>query len=247
MLSILAISMPLIYANDTFAQDEDDLQDMSDPLAVFTQIGAGYTNKGINLKVGQTYDTGKETTAAMNIIELKGIGGEALGWSDTANDSIDSFRFRNFGVDLTNGRGNQIDIAYDLNNESGTASYSLIQALPQYGPLNLYPLAGAGVSFANDADSGYHVPGTFAVVGAYSKLAITDNIWLNYNPMWMTTLSGSQEYMDNGMAGGGNVLTHEFSASYQINPRLNIRYFANWSEHTSLENGDHRIEVNYQL
>ena len=53
---------------------------MSDPLAVYTQVGVGATNKGINLKVGQAYDTGIATTAGMNVMEVKGIYGDALGW-----------------------------------------------------------------------------------------------------------------------------------------------------------------------
>jgi hypothetical protein len=55
------------------AADEKAVQDMSDPLAVYTQVGIGATNKGLNLKIGQAYDTGIATTAGMNVIEVKGI------------------------------------------------------------------------------------------------------------------------------------------------------------------------------
>ncbi|TOD47751.1 hypothetical protein CGJ69_01150, partial [Vibrio parahaemolyticus] len=48
-------------------------------------------------------------------------------------------------------------------------------------------------------------------------------------------------------AGEDNILTHEFALSYQINPRANIRYFANWNEHVNFGDGDHRIEFNYQF
>ncbi|MGY5451663.1 hypothetical protein ACVFI8_12065 [Agarivorans sp. MS3-6] len=236
---------------------EQDLQDMSDPLAVYTQAGVGLTNKGLNLKVGQTYDTGKPTTMAMNIIEVKGFAGEALGWdgSSQRDNSVDSIRFRNFGVDITNGRGSQLDVSYDISNEMGSASYSFIQALPKMGPFQLYPLAGAGVAFANnyakgsdDYAAGYSAPGTFALVGAYSKITITDKIWLNYNPMWMSSLSGSDFYKDNAFGiGNSDVFTHEFAASYQVNPRANVRYYANWTEYSNFQDGDHRIEFNYQF
>lgn len=262
------------------APQEKEIQDMSDPLAVFTQVGAGYTDKGINLKIGQTYDTGNPETAGMNIIELKGIMGEAVGWrskdgSIQADDSIDSFRFRNFSVLLPKGRGTQIDMNYQVEgnplvaDQTADISYSFIQALPEMGPLTLYPLLGAGVSIGENAieddperytdengvvqerqdrDSGYSIMGTYGVVGMYSKLAITDKFWLNYNPFWLSTISGSDTYKDNYYGlNNNNILTHEFAASYQITPRFNVRYFANWSEETDFADGDHRIEFNYQL
>ena len=250
-LSLLATLSPTAFSND-------NIQDMSDPLAVYTQAGIGYTDKGVNVKVGQTYDTGKESTAGMNVFELKGIAGEAVGWNGKArednNDSPSLVRYRNFQADLTNGRGSQIDINYNLNSEMGTASYSFIQALPKMGPLNFFPLAGIGAAFGNnvvgddgDTISGYSVPGTFAVVGTYAKLSLTDKVWLNYNPMWMTTLSGSDSYKEHGFEGDDSVLQHEVAASYQITPRFNVRYFANWSENTDINDGDHRIEFNYQF
>ncbi len=253
-LSMLATAgLSLALANPALAEEEQ-LQDMSDPLAVYTQAGAGYTNKGLNVKVGQTHDTGVPTTMAMTVLELKGAGGESLGWDNDATNSLDSFRVRQFEADMTNGRGTQLDLNYDLNNEAGTFSYSFIQALPKLGPVQFYPLAGAGVAFGNnvmgdngEVISGYSVPGTFALVGTYAKIDITDKIWLNYNPMWMSTLSGSETYKSFGFAGESQIFLHEAAASYQINPRLNVRYFANWSEHQSFVNGDHRIEFNYQF
>ncbi len=244
-------------STNAFAE-ESEVQDMSDPLAVYTQAGMGITDKGINIKVGQTYDSGKENVAAMNVIEIKGIGGEFLGIRDqdealygSVDDCIDSFRFRNFQANITNGRGNQIDMTYNVDKDALDASYSILQALPKMGILNLYPLAGAGVTVANnydgEGDNGYEIPGTFAVVGMYSKIALTDKIWLNYNPMYMHTLSGSDMYKDGYFAGDDNILTHEFAISYQMTPRSNIRYFANWNEKVDFADGDHRIEFNYQF
>ena len=247
--SALAVAAP-VFADST----QDEIQDMSDPLAVYTQVGGGITNKGLNAKLGQTYDTGDDNTMAMAVLEVKGIMGDTLGWDSKGRNSVDSIRLRNFDVDLTNGRGSQLDMSYDFDSEEGSVSYSFIQALPKMGAFSLYPLAGAGVAFGNNVMgdggekvSGYSVPGTFAVLGAYTKLDVTDKIWLNYNPMWLTSLSGSDVYTKTGFAGKGDILTHEFAASYQINPRLNIRYFANWNEHVDFGDGDHRIELNYQI
>ncbi|GAL25797.1 hypothetical protein JCM19239_4284 [Vibrio variabilis] len=58
-LSILAVATTLIPAIGYASQE---VQDMSDPLAVYTQVGAGSTNKGLNFKLGQVYDTGNEAT-----------------------------------------------------------------------------------------------------------------------------------------------------------------------------------------
>lgn len=250
----LLSTAPLALANDEPA-------DMSDPLAVYNQFGAGVTDRGINLKFGQTYDTGSDTTMGMNVVEAKGIAGEALGWSNTVepDDSIDSFRFRNFNVDMKTGRGAQIDATYDVEREAIDASYSVIQALPKLGPINLYPLAGLGVNIQNNAvdsvnngvaeiDSGFSVPGVFGVIGMYGKWAINDKVWLNYNPMFLTSIAGSDYYVDNTYgAGNSNIFAHEFIVSYQINPVTNVRYFANFSDEVDFSDGQHRIEFNYQF
>lgn len=222
---------------------------MSDPLAVYTQFGIGATNKGLNLKIGQTYDTGSETTMGMNVLEIKGFAGEVAGWdsNDVRDDSIDSFRFRDFNVDLTNGRGRQLDVSYNIDTETADASYSFLQATPKIGAFQFYPLAGVGATIENNAEHGYQFSGTFAVVGMYSKIEVTDKIWLNYNPMWLTTMSGSDEYKDSYYANENDIMTHEFTVSYKLNQRSNIRYFANWNEHNSFEEGDHRIEYNFQF
>lgn len=247
--------------------EEREVQDMSDPLAVYTQVGAGATNYGINLKVGQAYDTGNPKTIAMNVFELKGLLGEALGWSGSSqrDNRLDGLRFRNFGVNIENGRGQQIDFNYSLDEtplaeESGSLSYSLIQALPKMGDVNLYPLAGVGLAFGNnvldiddatqtpEVDEGYSIQGAFGLIGMYGKLALTDKLWLNYNPFYLMTLSGSNLYKDNAYgAGEDDLLTHEFSVGYQITPVFNTRYFANWNENLDFAKGAHRLEVNYQL
>lgn len=247
----------LVLSSFTFtlmASETETVQDMSDPLAVYTQAGIGHTSNGLNIKLGQTFDTGHDHTMGMNVIELKGLMGDSVGWDDNKSNSIDSLRFRRFGADLTNGRGSQVDLNYHFQDEAGTISYSFIQALPSIGPLQLYPLAGAGAAIGNNvvADngeviSGYSVPGTFTVLGVYGKLELTEKLWLNYNPMWMSTLSGSDTYKEHGIDGKSQVLAHEFAISYQINPRLNVRYFANWTEYNNYNDGEHRVEVNYQL
>ncbi|WP_432452758.1 hypothetical protein ACRRS0_17350 [Agarivorans sp. QJM3NY_29] len=252
-------TLPLMFSGLTWAETaSDDLQDMSDPLAVYTQVGGGITDMGLNLKIGQSYDTGVENLGGMNVFEVKGFAGDITGWSDSQtgprNNSIDSIRFRNFEASLESGRGRQLDVNYNLAQEFGTASYSFIQALPKFGQLSLFPLLGAGVAFGNNVMgdhqqtiSGYSVPGTFAVVGTYAKYALSDRLWLNYNPMWMNTLSGSDIYKQHGFEDHDSVLTHEIALSYQVSPRFNIRYFANWSEYSDISKGNHRIEFNYQL
>ncbi|MGV2987874.1 hypothetical protein ACE1OE_09535 [Vibrio sp. E150_011] len=260
--SILASAIVAAFSFSAIASESEatQVQDMSDPLAVYTQAGAGISDKGINVKVGQVYDTGNPDTMAMNILEVKGVAGEWLGWTGTGDrdNSIDSVRIRNFSVDKTNGRGSQIDVNYDVAQENLNASYSIIQALPAFGNLNLYPLAGLGLNVRNgefpgygeieQQNIGYTIPGTYAVVGAYTKYAITDKIWLNYNPMWLTTISGSKSYVDNAYGQGqSSIFTNEFAVSYQITGRANVRYFANWTQNQSYFEGDQRVEFNYQF
>jgi hypothetical protein len=82
----------------------------------------------------------------------------------------------------------------------------------------------------------------------YSKYAITEKLWLNYNPFYLETISGSDVYQDNAYGQGeSSVLTHEASISYQVTPKFNVRYFSNWTENISFEDGNHRVEFNYQF
>jgi hypothetical protein len=163
-----------------------------------------------------------------------------LGWDESSskNNSIDSLRFRSLTVDLTNGRGQQVDLNWDFNEQIGSASYSYMQTLPAFGPVQLYPLAGLGFSVAEQSD-GYNVPSSFAIFGIYGNVTITDNIWVNYNPMYLATLGGAEALKDTDM------LTHELAISYQLNPIQNIRLFANWNEYVSFSNGDFRLEFNH--
>lgn len=252
------VSLALLLSTSAMAEDnsteDEGLADMSDPLAVFSMAGFGVTNRGLNIKIAKSYDTGNPNQLGMNLFEIKGIYSDTLGWEDNTVDSVDSIRLRNLTVNPATGLGAQIDMNYDLNNEAGGLSYAILQALPKMGRFNLYPLAGMGVAFANNAlqddgtiASGYSFPGTFATVGMYGKFTVTDKIWLNYNPIWNTTVSGSNLYKDYAFQNHSSVLLHEAIMSYQINPRTNVRYFANWSEYVDFADGDHRVEVNYQF
>ena len=182
----------LLFSTSTLAE-ETDVQDMSDPTAVYTQAGIGATNKGINVKIGDSYDTGNPDTMAMNIIEIKGIAGDTFGWDsgDAKDNSVDTLRFRNFSLNLTNGRGQQLDVNYNrkdnhLADENGNASYAIIQALPKVGLFNFYPLIGMGMEFGNNVieddgsiDSGYSIQGFNGLIGTYIKMAVTDKLWIN--------------------------------------------------------------------
>ena len=236
------------------------LQDMSDPLAVFTQAGLGFADRGINVKIGKAYDSGVPNTMAMNVIEIQGVFGDTLGYREEDGDSIDSMRFRNFSVNSKNGRGAQVDASWNFNTKSGSISYALIQALPKLSIFQFYPLAGLGVVAANGVDqnrtgwadakspSGLSIPGAFVTLGMYSKITITKNIWMNYNPIWLSSIAGSDAYVNNAYGlKNSDQFTHEVSLSYQITPRFNIRYFGNWSDKVEFLDGGQRLEFNYQL
>lgn len=241
-----ALSLP-VWADES----QTDVQDMSDPLAVYTQAGVGMTNNGLNFKLGMTYDTGDPTTLGMNIIELKGLAGDFLHLG--GNDSLDSVRFRNFGLDTQTDWGSQIDVSWDFDQGLGSASYSKIRALPAMGALQLYPLAGVGLTVTDTAEIrgteipvgsvGYAIPSSYLVVGSYAKLTITEDIWLNYNPMYVNTLNDNS-YMKGIMDGWH----HEVTASYQINPRQNVRLYGNFSDSDIAgSTRDWRLEFNHQF
>ena len=256
---VTALTSGVMATEDTNTSKK--LQDMSDPLAVFTQAGLGFTDKGLNVKIGKAYDSGVPNTMAMNVIEIQGIAGDTLGYrGEQDGDSIDSIRFRNFSVNTKNGRGAQVDASWNFNTKSGSVSYALIQALPKVSIFQFYPLAGLGVVAVNGVDqnttgwadahspSGLSIPGAYATLGMYSKITLTKNIWINYNPVWLTSIAGSDAYKDNAYGQGNSaIFTHEVAVSYQITPRFNVRYFGNWSDEVDFLDGGQRIEFNYQL
>ena len=250
--TLLTLPLMLLAENN----ETKTLKDMSDPLAVYTRVGAGVTNRGLNIKVGLEYKSSDSDKSSMHVFEIKGIGGEAIGWDGdyVRSNSVDSVRYRNFSVSKSNGRGTQIDVTYDRHSESGVLSYSLLQGLPKWKNFNLYPLVGIGLAYANNAlqddgtiQSGFSVPGTLAVVGMYGKYTVNDTIWLNYNPFWTVGLVGSDVFMDHGFEGHSSVLTHEATVSYKLSPRSNVRYYGNWSQYIDFKDGAHRIEYNYQF
>ena len=241
LASILSLSFTSVFA--------DEYQDMSDPMAVYSQAGLGFTNKGVNFKFGQAYDTRNDETMAMHVLEVKGFAADSL--SLKGDDSFDSLRYRHFNVNIESGLGSQLDLNWDFDNKVGSTSYSFIQALPSIGPVQLYPLAGVGLSVADvhshlikpgadyEGSIGYTIPSSFAVIGSYSKIDVTDNIWLNYNPMYTTQLGGVE------LASDFYGWQHEVAASYQIDSQSNIRAFWNFGE--VITGTDFRIEYNHQF
>ncbi|MDD1793835.1 hypothetical protein LRP50_11895 [Enterovibrio sp. ZSDZ42] len=245
------VSLSLGSSSLLAQENKEVLQDMSDPLAVYTQGGMGITDQGLNFKLGMAYDTGDPDTMAMNILELKGFAGDLLHLD--GNDSFDSLRYRHFSLDTTTGRGSQLDVNWDFASDLGSASYSFIQALPPMGDLQLYPLVGAGLTVTDTAEIrgsdnpvgsvGYAIPSTYMVVGTYAKYSINDDVWLNYNPMYINTLN-SNHYMADLMDGW----YHEVAASYQLNPRQNVRLFGNYSDSAATSSSvEWRLEFNHQF
>ncbi len=154
-----------------------EIQDMSDPLAVYTQAGAGYTDRGVNIKIGKSYDSGKPATMAMNVIEIGGIAGKAIGFRGDATNKIDFIRFRNFVINTKNGLGTQVDVSYNLNTKTGSASYALIQALPKMNIFQFYPLAGLGLAVANNVNEN----ATWADTGSPSGIKLSWGVWFSWN------------------------------------------------------------------
>lgn len=259
--SLMAVSLA-IGSSCSFAEEEREIQDMSDPLAVYTLVGGGWTNKGLYINLGKFYDPDIPNTMAMHQLEFQGLLGEQIGWdsNDVKDDSLDTIRYRNFKVNTENGRGAQIDLFLNLKEsafaeETVTASYGIIQALPKLWRFNFYPLAGAGVAAGHDVleedgdiDSGVSLGGVFGLVGMYSKFTITDKMWINFNPFYNIAAIGSSEYEDNAYGiDNRDILLWEAVLSYQFTPRFNLRAFSNWSDEVDYMDGDHRIEFNYQL
>lgn len=244
--------------SQAIAADDTETQDMSDPLAVYTQLGASYGTNGINLKLGKTLDTGSATDMSMFLFEVKGIYGEHMkhqGSSsltpESANNGISELRFRKFDVDMTNGRGISMDVIHNFDTNSGTASLGMIQALPKVGIWQAFPIIAAGVEYndgskhsATNEASGLHSDFVFASFTLYNKFQLTDTIWANYNPIYTQAVFGDVHYTEN--LKGSNGLTHEFILSWQMTPTQNFRLWYNASQN-QFADGDFRLEYNQQF
>ncbi len=102
----------------------------------------------------------------------------------------------------------------------------------------------ANIDFVDDSlgSIGYAIPSSYVVVGTYAKVDVTDKIWLNYNPMYISTLNKNKNMSD--LLDGFH---HEAAVSYKLNDRQTIRTFANWDHNTQFKNGDFRLEFNHQF
>lgn len=232
------------------AQDKKQAADMSDPLAVYSSIGLGVANYGMFVSYGQTYKTAEPGTGGMNLLEFKGWAGDTIGWDRNSkkDSNLDSIRFRNFQSNFNTMSGSQTDIDYNVDRDFGYATYSILKAVPKFGPFYLYPLAGVGVAIQKTTDEGFEFPGMIYAVGMYAKIEITKKIWLNYNPSFYKTLTGSVQFQDDAFGTDEDYqVNHEFVASYQFTPRFNIRYFAGWTDKTDFVDGSHRLQINLQL
>lgn len=250
------LTVPL-FSTAAFAK-EQEVQDMSDPLAVYTQVGGSYGTNGINFKLGKTLDTGSPTDMSMILFEVKSMLGEHTkdeGSSamnpDMANDGISELRFRKFDVDMTNGRGISMDVIHNFDSNSGTASIGMIQALPKVGFWQAFPIIAAGVQYndgsmhaADGESTGLHSDFAFASFTLYNKFQLTDTIWANYNPVYTQAIFGDQLYTDN--LRGSDGLTHEFVLSWQMTPKQNFRLWYNTTQN-NFSDGDFRLEYNQQF
>jgi hypothetical protein len=228
MKKLLTTAIALTFTGSVLATESAD---MSNPLAVFNVVGASYGTQGANLKVGIAYDTEDENTMAMHIVEIK--------------DNAENIRYRHFGVDTTTGRGLMVDVGWDTELKQGSAALQVMQALPKFGPFQLFPVIGGGMGIAEgiwnepgyEEVVGYTMPGGFLNAGMYAKMDITDKLWLNYNPMYTHGMSG--------LLTGESAFNNEFIASYKTTENTTVRAFYNVASGKSFTDGDARVEFNY--
>ncbi|WP_051303040.1 hypothetical protein [Psychromonas aquimarina] len=195
----------IAYADN--AQPEE-VADMSDPTAVYSSAGIGYSNKGANIKFGLQLPSKAENSAHMITVDVKEGG--------------DIIRGRYFNVNLKTGFAGSIDANYDTNTETAHVSFGALQTIPLSEKLTIYPGLYAGVMIGDDVDefgkvNGVSISAMTATAQMYSKYNITDKLWINLNPAYTTSLYGVET----------GVFDLETAVSYQITPRFNARLFHN--------------------
>ncbi|WP_244230739.1 hypothetical protein [Vibrio ouci] len=212
---------------------EESSPDMSDPTAVYTSVGAGYGTKGHNLKLGIQLPDSGEGSAHMISLESKEGG--------------DTYRGRYFKLNTTTGFASSIDANY--NRLTGVAQVSAggLQTIPITDQFTIYPSLYLGTMIANERNDagdkvGVDFPAITATALLYTKYQFTENVWLNVNPSFTSSVYGSKT----------DVFDLEASLGYQFTPVLNMRLFHNNNMSVGTYNDDTyesvtRLEFNYAL
>ena len=246
-----AVALSALAATSFAVENEKEAADMSDPMAIYTMGGVSYGTNGINLKMMKTLDTGSATDLSALIVEVKDMdfvndGEERHGKMRSASPS--NLRIRKFDVNMTNGLGLSYDIMQNLDGRKpGVAMVGAMQALPQIGFWQAFPILGAGLMYG-EADNGINMDGVLLNFTMYNKFTVTDKIWLNWNIVYNEGIYGSEDFK-NSMNSASDSMSHEFIASYQINPRNNLRLWYNVSHDyiTNDKTGETRLEYNRQF
>ncbi|MCF4176859.1 oligogalacturonate-specific porin KdgM family protein [Vibrio sp. McD22-P3] len=222
--------------------------------------GIGFDNYGASLKM--QYEKNSESNVTKGIMELKGIAGSSIGWSNSneRDDSIDSFRARFFSNNASSGIGGYLDTNYDVEKEAANVSGN-ISFLYKYHKLEVLPYAGLGLSIVNgelpleengypvddDHVTGYTMPGSFGQVGIYFSYDITDKLNFTYNPEYRTTLGGSESYVNNYFDGDSYQFYNEVRLGYRINQQWDMKYHIEWYSNQSDVDAINGVEINYHF
>ena len=254
-----AVALSTLAAT-SFAAENEAPKDMSDPMAIYTSGGISYGTNGLNLKMMKTLDTGSATDLSALIVEVKDMNfhdnNDSVRGKERSSDPSE-LRLRKFDVDMTTGRGISYDIVQNLDktpseevlNKQGMASIGMMQALPLVkGVWTAYPIIGAGLWYGEDEQDGIETSGMSLNFTMYNKFQVTDKIWLNWNLTYMQGIYGKDSFKDN-MNSADDSLSHEFIASYQIDPTNNLRLWYNNSQKnfTNDDTGETRLEFNHQF
>ena len=262
-----AVALTSLAVTAVAAEAEKDAKDMSDPMAIYTSGGISYGTNGLNLKMMKTLDTGSPTKLSALIVEAKDMDfaddGDTRHGTERSS-GVSNLRLRLFNVDMTTGRGLSYDIIQNLDNtgdqarnvnpdsdvlnKMGMASIGMMQALPKVGFWQAYPIVGAGLWYGEDADEGIDTSGVSLNFTMYNKFTVTDKIWLNWNLTYMHGIFGSDNFKGS-MNSADDSLSHEIIASYQIDPRNNLRlwYNASQKQFNDDNTGETRLEFNHQF
>jgi len=214
--------LPFLFLSPAMATEQEEVADMSDPTAVYTSVGLGYGNKGYNAKIGLQLPDAGDGSAHMISLEVKEGG--------------DTFRGRYFKVDTTSGFASSLDASYDQLTGTAHVSAGALQTIPLTERLVIYPGLYLGGMIGDQENlrgqtTGVDLLAITATAQLYSKFQITEQMWLNLNPAYTTSLYGIES----------NKFDVEVAVGYQFTPVFNTRIFHN--NNVGVGNYD---EVNYE-
>lgn len=144
-----------------------------------------------------------------------------------------------------------IDADYRVGRNDWRARYDVVPGGTELGDMTLSPMVSFSVKvdeqqITNNAGDDRFRFSSHGGIGIYSHWQLTDKLSATYKPIWRTSLMGDSEFRDNAFGNGqASILEHTVGMQMQLSDALRLRYSSEFDNVTGVEEGEHRLELEY--